>query len=337
MEVRLHVTHGKANVKEIVLGRETLIGRSSDCNLKITSSQVSRRHCRIQVTDHEVLITDLGSANGTLVNGLALPKDQPSRVASWNELEIGPLKFQINYIAPKTLPSDETVKLPETMFAPVPPQPAPATADADTVDFLLDERRRKQLQQAVGKPAADAVCPPTEAIRDEDDDLQGTVMDLNLSPQADEATPQFPVVSVDAVDDTVDLPDSTPPAPPEPKKEVKPAAKGRGLFGMFRRGEKTPAPPPAKGTPAKGTPAGVSDETTTAFSTRSAPAAASSDATVLLPPDVPEVVTDRSSAAEDEEADELPVDFLMPALASESEEENDEDAPDQDDPFKFLR
>lgn len=47
---------------------EIVVGRSSDLDMVLIEDMVSRRHARIECTD-EILIEDLGSTNGTFVNG----------------------------------------------------------------------------------------------------------------------------------------------------------------------------------------------------------------------------------------------------------------------------
>ncbi len=48
---------------------ETLIGRSALCHVTIEDPMVSRQHSRIVIHDGEAVLEDLGSRNGTLVNG----------------------------------------------------------------------------------------------------------------------------------------------------------------------------------------------------------------------------------------------------------------------------
>jgi hypothetical protein len=48
---------------------EYFVGRSPSCNLTLEDPLVSRRHVRITVSDDQALLDDLGSRNGTLVNG----------------------------------------------------------------------------------------------------------------------------------------------------------------------------------------------------------------------------------------------------------------------------
>jgi pSer/pThr/pTyr-binding forkhead associated (FHA) protein len=46
-----------------------LVGRGSDCALQLGSRDISRRHCLLDVDPPMVRIRDLGSRNGTFVNG----------------------------------------------------------------------------------------------------------------------------------------------------------------------------------------------------------------------------------------------------------------------------
>ncbi|MGA7122088.1 MAG: FHA domain-containing protein [Polyangiaceae bacterium] len=45
------------------------VGRSSSCTVRLKDPRVSAHHARFQFTDKGVLVTDLGSTNGTLVDG----------------------------------------------------------------------------------------------------------------------------------------------------------------------------------------------------------------------------------------------------------------------------
>jgi diguanylate cyclase (GGDEF)-like protein len=60
-----------ANVGEMyrVDGPELVIGRASNASIRLIDDGISRRHARLLQVGHEVMIEDLGSSNGTLVNG----------------------------------------------------------------------------------------------------------------------------------------------------------------------------------------------------------------------------------------------------------------------------
>src|SRR4051812_15473907 len=97
MQVVLQVSNGKANLKKVVLNADTVIGRSPECNLKIASSLVSRKHCRITITDTQVSIRDFGSANGTFVDGKQVAAEQDIPLAPGSAVVVGPLKFVVQY------------------------------------------------------------------------------------------------------------------------------------------------------------------------------------------------------------------------------------------------
>ena len=54
------------------MNREIIIGRSSDLDMVLVEDMVSRRHTKISSTDAEVYIQDMGSTNGTFVNGVRI-------------------------------------------------------------------------------------------------------------------------------------------------------------------------------------------------------------------------------------------------------------------------
>ncbi|MBO0832491.1 MAG: FHA domain-containing protein [Actinobacteria bacterium] len=46
-----------------------ILGRGTDCDLRLVDPGVSRHHAEIRVEDGDVVLVDLGSTNGTFVNG----------------------------------------------------------------------------------------------------------------------------------------------------------------------------------------------------------------------------------------------------------------------------
>lgn len=58
-----------SNGETYELGSSVLVGRSEECDLRVVEGHPSRRHAQITVRDDGVHLEDLGSANGTFVNG----------------------------------------------------------------------------------------------------------------------------------------------------------------------------------------------------------------------------------------------------------------------------
>src|SRR5437773_12289204 len=74
----------------------TLVGRKEDCDIRLDHKSVSKQHCVIVKTDGLLLLRDLGSTNGTKVNGqrvrraALLPNDQLSVASLRFKVHLGP-------------------------------------------------------------------------------------------------------------------------------------------------------------------------------------------------------------------------------------------------------
>jgi pSer/pThr/pTyr-binding forkhead associated (FHA) protein len=83
-------------VKDLVV-----VGRKEDCDVRLEHKSVSKMHCVIVKTDGLLLLRDLGSTNGTRVNGTRvrraalLPNDQ---------LSIAHFKFRVHLGPDEPLP-----------------------------------------------------------------------------------------------------------------------------------------------------------------------------------------------------------------------------------------
>jgi len=58
---------------------QLVIGRREDCAVCLAGNTISRRHAQIRHLEGQYLITDLGSTNGTLLNGEALVGEEQLR------------------------------------------------------------------------------------------------------------------------------------------------------------------------------------------------------------------------------------------------------------------
>ncbi len=71
-----------------------LIGRSFEAEICISDRSLSRKHALIRVEAEEVLVEDIGSANGTQVEGVMLSRNQPVVLASNNYIQAGDVVFK---------------------------------------------------------------------------------------------------------------------------------------------------------------------------------------------------------------------------------------------------
>jgi len=74
-------------IKTYRFGRRILAGRAASADLRVEDPRVSRLHARIELREDGVYVEDLGSRNGTAVNGI--PVDGSRRLAVDDEVAIG--------------------------------------------------------------------------------------------------------------------------------------------------------------------------------------------------------------------------------------------------------
>ena len=74
-----------------------LVGRSREAKFRIQQERVSRRHCQFTVEDGVVFVRDLGSTNGTHLEGTLVPVDHPIRVPPGALVRVGSIGFHVEY------------------------------------------------------------------------------------------------------------------------------------------------------------------------------------------------------------------------------------------------
>ena len=105
MKVQLVVVRGKPEGKVIPLvGPNFKIGRGETCHLRPNSEQVSREHAEFTISGESVVVRDLGSRNGTLVNGKALTTEV-CKLKDRDLVQVGPLTFAVAILDAATSPA----------------------------------------------------------------------------------------------------------------------------------------------------------------------------------------------------------------------------------------
>lgn len=150
----------------------TVIGRKNTCGLRIPLTSVSRQHCEVVLEGDAATLRDLGSSNGTFLNGQRV---QQAPLSAGDEITVGPVVFTVvidgqpEDITPTrtTLSSDSTAGF----VAPaIEDEPLGVDPDTDRADGGA------VLAQAPGDAASDSGL-----------DLSGFSDDSDISEVQDEA------------------------------------------------------------------------------------------------------------------------------------------------------
>ncbi len=138
MKVQLIVVRGKPEGKVIPLaGPKFKIGRGETCHLRPNSEQVSREHAEFTIESSAVIVRDLGSRNGTLVNGKALTTEA-CKLKDRDLVQVGPLTFAVSIQdAPKSAAKAATpaVESPAAAAGVAPAKGKPSLDDVPAEDI----------------------------------------------------------------------------------------------------------------------------------------------------------------------------------------------------------
>jgi len=157
MDAKLIVVGGKASKGTISLKLPTVIGRSRQAGLTVAHPMVSRKHAELSETAGLLMIRDMGSLNGTVIEGRRI-KEAPLPPDA--EFTIGPLTFRAKYEY-----KGDLSKLPATVLAEEPSGDGPTTESwGESPDFeLIDEPSAKE-PSAKEKPAQESTGDPFEDL-----------------------------------------------------------------------------------------------------------------------------------------------------------------------------
>ncbi len=86
----------------------TLVGRQEDCDLRLDHKSVSKMHCVIVKTDGLLLLRDLGSTNGTRVNGTRVRR---AALLPNDKLSVANFHFRVLFGAALVEENDKTLHI----------------------------------------------------------------------------------------------------------------------------------------------------------------------------------------------------------------------------------
>jgi predicted component of type VI protein secretion system len=156
MDAKLIVVGGKASKGTVSLKPPTIVGRSREAGLTVAHPMISRRHAEIYETDGLLMIRDLGSLNGTRIDGRRI-KEAPLPPEA--EFTIGPLTFRAQYEY-----KGDLSKLPAPVFVEEPHGDVTSTAAwGESPEFeIFNEPAKKAAEEE--KPAKKSSGDPFEDL-----------------------------------------------------------------------------------------------------------------------------------------------------------------------------
>ncbi len=80
-----------------LLMNSTTVGRQLDCQICLSGRQVSRQHAQIIAREGKHFVEDLGSSNGTYLNGKRITPHAPEPITDRDTLQIGPYLFALRH------------------------------------------------------------------------------------------------------------------------------------------------------------------------------------------------------------------------------------------------
>jgi len=217
----LKVVGGKQDGKLIPLNtKKFLIGREQDCHLRPSNESVSRHHCAITIDDFSVRVRDLGSSNGTSINGKRIIGVQEADPG--DALRIGNLEFEIVFTRSGAPVASGVSEKGGTSFTLEDFALEEAEPDADTTVMVGGDTAVIQTSEP-GQTATEEVADntaSTEAVAEEPD-----------APVTDTADPANTATEAADASEGETLEQAAPEAPQQPPEvqppEVQPPAAGQ--------------------------------------------------------------------------------------------------------------
>lgn len=162
---QLKAMTGTISGKMFPVSHTLIVGRDPSCDIAVVGSHVSRRHAEIGLRGQRLFVRDLGSSNGTFVNGKRV---EDCELHHGDEVKCDAMTFRI--VGAPTAIVDEDEEVEATMFRPamaippVAPKPAPAPAPAAQPAIAAAPRPQPAPTPAPAPAVATKTAAPAPAV-----------------------------------------------------------------------------------------------------------------------------------------------------------------------------
>ncbi|MCH2534380.1 MAG: AgmX/PglI C-terminal domain-containing protein [Bdellovibrionales bacterium] len=163
------------------LENQIVIGHNADVQLDLDSDEISPLHCIIEERDSGYYLTDLGSANGTILNG---EKILDEKLESGTRFDVGPYSIEFYVGVPKPTapppPVNEKPKVEEPKITPTPTKQQQTVAQSGsetveqkeekipTVESKAEKEASSETKEAPQAPVPPPVAPPETSPEERD-------------------------------------------------------------------------------------------------------------------------------------------------------------------------
>ena len=97
MQLTLEVRE-RAGPRAVRLHTPAELGRTGDAQVAVADPEVSRRHLRFESRSGRAYVEDLGSSNGTFLNGRRLT--EPIEIRAGDEIDVGTTRIVVTSVEP---------------------------------------------------------------------------------------------------------------------------------------------------------------------------------------------------------------------------------------------
>jgi len=149
---------------------DTIIGRGDDCGVRLADPRLSRHHARLDIMPPHVVVHDLGSANGVLVNGDRIAA--PTALVPGDDIVCGPLRLRLFSDEDRSPSGIRAQPVTETLRGLIgdPPSDHAHRARTEQMDgevvarevALCRKEARKEIGQQVALPGAAPTKPASK-------------------------------------------------------------------------------------------------------------------------------------------------------------------------------
>jgi pSer/pThr/pTyr-binding forkhead associated (FHA) protein len=158
---RLKITSGPRAGDTVEVKEELVIGRE-DCDLEVADLEMSRRHAVVRRATSRLEVEDLGSRNGTFVDGKRI--EEPTPVGGGAEIRVGTTVLVVEGVLPVSQPPEAPPDSAVTRATEIPPEMRETKEPVAAAAAGAQAAGAAPATPAAQTPAAAMPAPPSGPV-----------------------------------------------------------------------------------------------------------------------------------------------------------------------------